>query len=134
MSNSTEAYDYYSFKHAKGKKNIRLCKDFLYVVDVFRKQQGKDENSDDIDDGKRDLYIYADLNEGVKKYEDMIEYLDRGEIDKLGVTDAPNDSTWDIEVKLVQSYYYYNNKQLTRLLELRSKSNSFTVHHLTKPE
>ena len=51
MSNSIESYSADIFSRAAGKKNIRLQRDFLYVVDIFR------ENLEDEEKNERDITI-----------------------------------------------------------------------------
>ena len=69
MSNSIESYSADIFSRAVGKKNIRLQRDFLYVVDVFK------ENLEDEEKNERDIAIYADLNEAVEEYNKFKEWF-----------------------------------------------------------
>ena len=103
MSNSIESYSAEVFSKAVGKKNIRLQKDFLYVVDVFRENL-KDEKKDE-----REITIYADLNEAVKEYNKFEGFSKTYElVDPVNTT-----------VILYQCYWDRSKKALNKLLEMR---------------
>lgn len=103
MSNSIESYSADIFSRAVGKKNIRLQRDFLYVVDVLK------ENLEDEEKNKRDITIYADLNEAVEEYNKFESFS------KTYDLVDPVDTT----VILYQCYWDRSKKALNKLLEMR---------------
>ena len=103
MSNSIESYSADIFSRAVGKKNIRLQRDFLYVVDVFR------ENLEDEEKNEREITIYADLNDAVEEYNKFESFS------KTYDLVDPADTT----VILYQCYWDRSKKALNKLLEMR---------------
>ena len=103
MSNSIESYSADIFSRAVGKKNIRLQRDFLYVVDVFR------ENLEDAEKNEREITIYADLNEAVEEYNKFESFSKTHDlVDQVDTT-----------VILYQCYWDRSKKALNKLLEMR---------------
>ena len=103
MSNSIESYSADIFSRAVGKKNIRLQRDFLYVVDVFK------ENLEDEEKNERDITIYADLNEAVEEYNKFEGFSKTYDlVDQVNTT-----------VILYQCYWDRSKKALNKLLEMR---------------
>ena len=103
MSNSIEPYSADIFSRAVGKKNIRLQRDFLYVVDVFR------ENLEDEEKNEHDITIYADLNEAVEEYNKFESFSKTYDLaDPVNTT-----------VILYQCYWDRSKKALNKLLEMR---------------
>ena len=103
MSNSIESYSADIFSRAVGKKNIRLQRDFLYVVDVFK------ESLEDEEKNERDIAIYADLNEAVEEYNKFESFSKTYElVDHVDTT-----------VILYQCYWDRSKKALNKLLEMR---------------
>ena len=105
MSNSIESYSADIFSKAVGKKNIRLQRDFLYVVDVFK------ENLEDEEKNERNITIYADLNAAVEEYNKFESFSKAFEL----VDVDPADTT----VILYQCYWDRSKKALNKLLEMR---------------
>ena len=109
MSNSIESYSAEVFSRAVGKKNIRLQKDFLYVVDVLLEYDDEEKND-------RSIEIFCDLDEAVKEYESKCSPIIQYEKMELGFYGKSHPN---ITVILYQCYWDISKKALNKLLEMR---------------